>query len=173
MEKTLGKVLLMLVLMLVVFFSYSFSATLQVTKIGNLELAGKVYTEWWYTGTNPILYGVAAPNSEVTIAIGTTSYKTNSDAQGNWTYSVSLSSGNYDLVFSQAAEKVSFKLHLGQDLPQNINSQTQQSTTPNTGYNQMLSLGMGIGILLLATYFYVLGDPRRKSVFEAKILKED
>jgi len=173
MEKILGKVFLMLLLMTVVFFSYSFAATLQVTKIGNLDLAGKVYTQWWYTGTNPILYGVASPNSEVTITIGQNNYKTNSDSQGNWTYSASLSAGDYDLTFSQASEKISFKLHLGQDLPQNIDSQTQQSTTPNTGYNQMVSLGMGIGILLLATYFYVSGDPRRKSVFEAKILKED
>ena len=163
----------MLFLITVVFFSYSFASTLQVTKIGNLDLSGKVYTQWWYTGTNPILYGIASPNSEVTITIGQNSYKANSDSQGNWTYSASLSAGDYDLAFSQASEKVSFKLHLGQDLPQDINSQTQQSTTPNTGYNQMVSLGMGIGILLLATYFYVSGDPRRKSVFEAKILKED
>lgn len=155
------------------FFSFSFCATLQVTKIGALDLAGKIYSEWWYTGTNPTFYGKASPNSEVTIVVGQNSFKTNSDANGDWSYVSAIQAGDYDINFSQGSEKVAFKLHLGQNLPDSSAPQVQQSTTPNTGHNQMVALALGGGVLLLATYFYITGDPRRKSIFEAKILKED
>jgi hypothetical protein len=172
MIKNLSKLFITIALM-IVGFSYSFSATLQVTKIGALDLAGKMYNEWWYTGTNPTFYGTATPNTEVTIAIGQDSFKTNSDTNGSWSYVAALQAGNYDLSFSQGNEKVTFKLHLGQNLPENSTAQAQQSTTPITGHDQMVALALGAGVLLLATYFYITGDPRRKSVFEAKILKEE
>lgn len=156
--------------------SFSYSATLSVTKIGNLDLSGKMYSEWWYTGTNPTFYGTASPNSEVTVTLGTETFKTTSAASGLWSHSATLASGDYDVSFAQGAEKISFKLHLGQPLPENLGStgqQASQSTTPSTGFDQIVYMCLGAGILLLATYFYIIGDPRRKSVFEAKILKED
>jgi hypothetical protein len=173
MIRKLSKLFIVCFLIIYGFFSYSFSATLQVTRIGALDLGGKVYNEWWYSGINPTFYGKAAANSEVTITVGQNSFKTTSSADGDWSYAAVLQAGDYDLSFSQGSEKVSFKLHLGQNVPANSAGQVSQSTTPITGRNQMVGLAMGAGLLLLATYFYITGDPRRKSVFEAKILKEE
>jgi hypothetical protein len=175
-SKVFSKFLIFCYILLLGFISMSFSATLSVTKIGNLDLAGKMYSEWWYTATNPTFYGQAAPNTEVTVTIGSDSFKTNAAADGSWSYSTSLTAGDYDLSFAQGEEKITFKLHLGQPLPDSLGgagSQGSQSATPSTGYNQLVSISLGAGVLLLATYFYIRGDPRRKSVFEAKILKED
>ena len=99
--------------------------------------------------------------------------KTTANSEGNWSYAATLPSGDHNLSFSQGTEKVSFVLHLGQNLPDTTGSGVQQSTIPVTGDNQTVALGVGAGILLLATYFYITGDPRRKSIFEAKMLKED
>jgi len=156
--------------------SYVFSATLQVTRIGGLDLGGKIYKEWWYTGENPTFYGKATANSEVTITADTNSHKATADASGDWSYASALAKGDYKMTFAQGSESVAFTLHLGQVLPQNITSsseQTNQSTTPSGGTDQIVALTLGLGILLLATYFYVYGDPKRKSVFEAHIIKED
>jgi hypothetical protein len=171
-----SKLLIFCYILTVGLISFSFSATLSVTKIGNLDLAGKMYTEWWYTASNPTFYGKASPNSEVSIIIGAETFKTMSSSDGSWSYGTSLASGDYDISFAQGQEKITFKLHLGQPLPDNLGSsgtQASQSTTPSTGFDQLVFISLGAGVLLLATYFYIRGDPRRKSVFEARILKED
>ena len=168
------KFLIFSTLPLFIFVSSALAASLQVTKIGNLDLGGKIYSEWWYTGTSPTFYGTANANSDISVKIGNDTSTVKSDGSGNWSYPTSLANGDYDVSFTQGQEVVSFKLHLGQNMPANIGStgQTSQSTTPTTGYDQLVYISLGVGILLLATYFYIVGDPRRKSVFEAKILEE-
>lgn len=173
MIKNLFKIFVVFTWLISGYISYTFAATLQLTKIGSLDLGGKMYTEWWYTGINPTFYGKASPNNPVNITLGQDSFNTTSDANGDWYYSSSLQAGDYEVSFSQGSERINFKLHLGQNMPGNSAIPVQQSTTPDTGHDQMVALALGAGILLLATYFYIIGDPRRKSVFEAKILKED
>lgn len=153
--------------------SFSYSASLSLNKIGSLDLGGNNYTEWWYTGENPIFYGSASPNSEVSVKIGDSTYKVNSDDQGNWSYPAQILKGDYQILITQGNESITFTLHLGQNLPASTSSPTEESTVPATGSNQIVSMAMGVGVLLLATYFYISGDPRRRSVFEAKMLKED
>jgi hypothetical protein len=155
-----------------------FSATLQVTKIGALDLGGKVYPEWWYTAENPLISGKAAASSDVSIKIGTTTATATSNASGDWSYQTALAKGDYDMEFTQGSEKVSFKLHLGQDVPSNLgtgSTAVSQSTgsVPVTGSNQTIALSLGIGLVLLASYFYVFNEPNRKRIFETKIIRED
>lgn len=158
------------------FFSRSLAAAFQITKIGALDTTGKSYSEWWYTGVNPMLSGTGAISTDVTVKIGTQTFKTTADSQGNWNYQIALDKGDYDVTLTQDQSNINFKLHLGQNLPSGSGALTVssgQGQTPETGFNQLVSIGFGLGIVFLATYFYILGDPRRKSVFEAKILKED
>lgn len=158
------------------FLYLAHAASFQVTKIGGLDLGGKTYSEWWYTEIYPTFYGTGVANTEVSITIDGQTYKTTTDAQGNWSYGSVLEKGDYNMSFTQGQGIVAFKLHLGQTMQENIESSSEQSTQsaiPATGFNQLVAVGMGAGVMLLSTYFYILGDPRRKSVFEAKILKED
>lgn len=152
-----------------------FAATLQLTNIGALATEGNVYPEWWYTGSNPALLGKAAANSEVTVKIDDTSSKVKANGSGDWSYNTTISSGDHMIVISQGSETISFTLHAGQALPENIGQTTQSTaagTTPDTGHDQYIALAFGVGIILLATYLYVWGDNRRRSVFEAKIIKD-
>ena len=156
------------------FSNFCFSATLQLQKIGALDLGGKTYSEWWYTEINPVFSGVSTASSKVDIKIGDSLYSTNSDASGNWSYASQMEKGDYVIEISQGAEKLSFKLHLGQSMPTTIGSGTAPAggTVPVTGFNQFVALSMGMGIILLATYFYFSTDSKKNAVFENRMIKE-
>ena len=166
------------VLLLLVMFKYSLASTLQLQKIGALDLGGKTYPEWWYTGTNPVLYGDSVADSKVDIKIGENSYSTTSNDSGAWSYPTVLDKGDYKITISQGVETLSFTLHLGQNVPENVGSTNAESTqsatnVPTTGFNQYVALSFGFGVILLATYFYFSTDSKKKSVFENRMIKED
>lgn len=171
------KYFLPLFLFVFLFSPTSFSAVLQLQKIGTLDLGGNTYSEWWYTGVNPIFYGVGAPNTKVDIKIADSLYSVTSGTNGTWSYASAMEKGDYSVEISQGAEKILFTLHLGQMLPEKIPAGTQESTTangvPSTGFNQYVALSMGAGVILLATYFYFSTDSKKKTVFENRMIKED
>jgi len=159
-------------------FGNSFAATLQLHRIGALDLGGKTYPEWWYIGTKPTFYGIGANSSTVGVKIGENSFSTTSNSTGAWEYASQLDTGDYVIEITQGAEKISFTLHLGQALPVNAGTNTQESTqsatnVPTTGFNQYVALSFGIGVILLATYFYFSTDSKKKSVFENRMIKEN
>ncbi len=163
---------------LVLFTSFSFSAVLELQKIGALETAGKVYPEWWYTGTSPILSGVAETGTNVTVIINEDSNSVTPDASGVWSFATQLETGDHNISISQGANKIDFILHLGQTMPQNTGTTTTGSEPgtagiPETGFNQYVALSFGLGIILLATYFYFATDTNKKKVFETRVIKED
>jgi len=157
--------------------SYAFAATLQLHKIGALDLGGKTYKEWWYTGTKPTFVGVASPSTTVGIKITDNSYTANADSNGNWSYPTALDKGDYTITISQGSESLAFTLHLGQDVPENIGTTAQTSgsasAVPTTGFNQYVAVTFGIGVILLATYFYFSTDSKKKTIFENRMIKED
>lgn len=164
-------------ILITLFFSYSFSAVLSLQKIGSLDLEGKVYPEWWYTGSSPILYGTAEAGTNVVVKIGENTFSAIPDTSGNWTYGTQLESGDHLIEISQGIEKLTFTLHLGQTMPQNsgttVTSGSQVSGVPDTGSNQYVALSFGLGLVLLSTYFYFSSDNKKKSIFETRMLKED
>ncbi len=89
---------------------FSYSATLQLTKIGALDTEGKMYTEWWYTGVNPTFAGKATASSTVTIDVGETDYSATANSSGDWSVGTQLSSGDYSVVITQGSESYSFTL---------------------------------------------------------------
>lgn len=162
----------------VLLFSYTFGGTLSLLKIGALDTGGKTYPEWWYKGPSPVLSGMATVGTDVTIKIGETSVTVKPDTAGAWTYATNLQNGDHVIQISQQPDSISFTLHLGQDMP--AGSGTQPSTTqpgapvvPDTGFNQYVAASFGLGIILLATYFYFSTDSKKKTVFESRVLKED
>lgn len=156
-------------------FRTAFAATLTLTKIGALDLGGKTYSEWWYTGTKPTFVGSAANNATVAIKIGENSSTVTANASGIWTYYAAIDKGDYKITVTSGTETLSFTLHLGQTMPDNAVSQTSVSATgtPSTGFNQFVGITFGFGIILLATYLYFSTDSKKKSIFENRMLKED
>lgn len=162
------------VLFILFTFKLTFASTLTLTKIGTLDLGGKTYKEWWYTGTNPTFYGAAAKDSTVSIKIAETAFTATADTVGNWSYAAKMEKGDYAIEISSGAEKLSFTLHLGQALPDSTSQTSGSATsTPSTGFNQFIGITFGIGIILLATYLYFSTGNKRKTIFENRMLKED
>ena len=162
----------------VLFFSFSFAGTLSLLKIGALDTGGKTYPEWWYKGASPVLSGMATIGTDVTIKIGETTITVTPDTAGAWTYATDLQNGDHVIQISQQPDTISFTLHLGQDMT--TGAGTQPSATqpgapvvPDTGFNQYVAGSFGLGIILLATYFYFSTDSKKKTVFESRVLKED
>lgn len=158
-------------------FKFSFSAALELQKIGALETEGNIYPEWWYNGTSPVLSGVAEPGESISIKVGDDSYAVVPEDSGAWSYPTELGDGDHSITISQGEAIISFILHLGQTMPVSgtTSDETAESTSsvPVTGFNQFVALSFGLGIILLATYFYFASESNGKKVFETRMLKED
>ncbi|KKS07429.1 hypothetical protein A3K01_00165 [candidate division WWE3 bacterium RIFOXYD1_FULL_43_17] len=169
------KATLLTTIFAVVFSSHVFSASLSLTKIGAIDTTGNNYPEWWYTQTNATLTGTATDGSQVSVKVGDAVNNVNV-ASGIWSYDLSGESKDYPVEISQGAEKISFVLHLGQMLPDTVSAGSSPqtgSTVPETGYNQLIAISLGAGIVLLASYFYFWGDLKKRTVFEARMIRED
>lgn len=165
---------ILVIILSVSFSTFVFSAALSLTKIGSLDTAGKNYSEWWYTSTSATLSGTAADGSQVSVKVGETTNAVNVTS-GAWSYDFTGENKDYNIEISQGSEKISFVLHLGQTLPGNVvaGSSPQSEGVPETGYNQIIAISLGVGIVLLASYFYFWGDSKKKTVFEARMIRED
>jgi len=156
----------------VLFFLFSFqatAATLQVTKIGSLDLGGQMYSEWWYSGTNPTLYGTATASSDVTITIDSVASTATADASGGWQLTpTTLTQGDHTIVVTSSGETVSFTLHVGQAYPGTSTtaipaestpavSLSENPPTPVTGANDIVLM------LLIATVLITTGYIVQKS----------
>lgn len=157
------------------FRTYCNASSLTLTNIGALDTQGKTYSEWRYTEKEVLLKGNSSDTSAVTVKIGDTSYQAEV-LNGTWSQKISKDTGDYPVEITQGSEKISFTLHLGQNIPESNTTAASapvSGTTPVTGYNQIIAISFSLGVILLASYFYFWGDTRKRSVFEAKILKED
>jgi len=111
--------------------SHSFAASLALTRIGALDLNGSSYTEWWYTGTNPTLYGTAVENAPVEIIVNSVSTEITADASGNWSHAPSqLTTGEHNVSISSNGETISFLLHVGESVPASVGE--EQIAEPET-----------------------------------------
>jgi hypothetical protein len=164
MRKTFAVITALLLFIIASVSFTSLAATLQITKIGSLDATGKNYPEWWYTGSNPTLSGKAAASSDVSVKVGTDTYTVKTSTAGDWSVLIPKQTGDLPIEITSGAEVIKFTLHLGQNVPTNLGTtQTGQSTMPIpvTGLNQLISIAFGLGVLLLATYFYFWGAEAR------------
>ncbi|HLD51099.1 hypothetical protein A3K34_01755 [candidate division WWE3 bacterium RIFOXYC1_FULL_40_10] len=156
---------------------HTFAADFALTKIGAMDLGGKMYSEWWYTGTFPTFFGTGTPDATIVLTMQGDSYQTKVNSSGDWSYSTNLPKGDFPIELVQDTQKISFTLHLGQSVPTTTPATTTTpettSTVPDTGIDQIASIAFASGIILLAGYFYFWGDTRRHTSFEQKIIKDN
>jgi len=134
------------------------AADLSLTDIGALATSGNTYSEWWYTGTLPVLKGTAGNSATVAITINDEQSSISADGSGNWSfYSEKLITGDHSVSISSGDQTYSFTLHLGQSLPSDLGAtpETTPSTgVPDTGTGQVIALVAGVSALALGWYFY-------------------
>jgi hypothetical protein len=158
----------------------AFAADFQLSHIGSLATAGSRYSHWWYTGTNPMLKGTGTADSGVEITFGDMTYSTTVDASGNWSYAVPAEQGDYAVSLMHAGASYDFTLHLGQELPENVGefvSETPEATqstgaVPETGFDQFIGVTLGLGVLLLGSYFYFWGNGKKNFSLERRFIRE-
>lgn len=170
MKKTCLKIA---TIFLVTLFSFSqvHAATLTLDNIGALSTGGSKYSEWWYTGTTPILRGTADPNATVSVSVNGAASTVTADASGAWSYQANLETGDYNMVLSSGDQSYSFVLHAGQMMDSNASgttTETNQTTTPvpETGASQVAGLLISMSLMALGYHFFVL---RRKSSKKAYV----
>lgn len=177
MKRTCLKSLFLLVVLLsLVITPILYAASLSLTHIGGLATDGATYSEWWYSGTNPLLRGTAGESAEVVITVGTEDGTVTADSSGNWSYQTSLASQDYTIAINSGGEGYSFTLHAGQSMPSGTSSTTTeatQSTTvvPPTGYNQIAGILGGGTLALAGVYAYLNGRKSTKKAYAKEVLK--
>lgn len=151
MKNFLPKALLIGLAVLVFSANSALAASLTLTKIGALDVGTKKLSgQWWYTSTNPTLYGAAGESATVTINIDGTEGSANADSSGNWQfYSDKLTNGNHTVAISSGGESMSFSLNIGPDVPESTSS-TSGNAVPVTGNSSLLVYIAISAILLIA-----------------------
>jgi VCBS repeat-containing protein len=157
-------------------FNAALAASLGLTNIGGLATDGAKYSEWYYTQTNPLLKGTAQENSTVSVSVDGSASTVTADASGNWSYQMQKGQGDYAVVLSQGSETYSFTLHLGQNVPgAGAAAPTKTTTTspvPVTGYNHIVGLTLGLGVILFGSYLYIWGDSSRNLTVKRRDIEE-
>ncbi|MFA6981712.1 MAG: hypothetical protein WC243_01645 [Patescibacteria group bacterium] len=155
------------------YVSKALAATLTLDKIGALSTDGKVYSEWWYTGTDPVLTGKAVAGKSVSVKVGEATESVTANAQGAWSYYLDAGAGDHNIVVSSEGESLSFLLHLGQTLPTSgTTSEVSQSTVPvpSTGVSQVLLITLSL--LMMTAGWYLYENKSAKRIFEDSVVKD-
>ena len=152
----------------------SLADSISLTKIGILDTAGKVYSEWWYTGINPTFYGTADIADDVTMKIGDKTYETSANTEGKWDIPVALAAGDHSVSITSGTASYDFTLHLGQAYTGTLTQQTSSSTpaVPATGAEQTIALTLGLGVSLLALYLYFFDANKKHKAFEKNVVSD-
>ena len=83
--------------------------------IGDMTVEGTAYPQYWYSGTNVTLAGVAPAGDTVTVEIDGTSESVTSDELNSWTYSAVLTEGDHIVTLTTASSNpYTFTLTIGQ-----------------------------------------------------------
>jgi hypothetical protein len=177
MKKTCLKLSIIVLSLFTFFFAFPLAKALTLDSIGALNTAGGAYSEWWYTGTNPMLRGTAGANEDVTITIGEDSSKVTADAQGAWSYQTSLSEGDYAITITSGGDSYNFTLHAGQSMPSNMSNvsetnSTSETTTsvPTTGYPQVAGIALSMTLLAAGAYYLIRARKNTKKAYVKSVL---
>ncbi len=152
------------------------AASLSLTQIGALSTGGAAYSEWWYTGTSPLLSGTAGEGATVEIMVGSDSHEVTADSSGNWSYQSSMGEGDFSISITSGGESYSFTLHSGQTMPDTITGGTSMETTestvsvPATGYPQLLGMITATTLLGVGFYYYLYARRNTKKAYVKSIL---
>ncbi len=161
--------------LLVMLSPFVLAADLSLTKIGSLSTNGAAYSEWWYTGTNPVISGTAEAGEDVEITVGSEKDTVTADSAGNWTYSLT-GTGDVKVSLVSGGDSYSFTIHLGQSVPTGTTKQTtpsKETTTPvpGTGSTQLFGLTAGLSMVLIGLFVYIRAKKNTKEAYAKEVLK--
>ena len=121
-----------------------------LTSIGSLDVEGTAYPQYWYTGSSPVISGVAPASTVVTVEVDGTSATTTSDASGNWSYTTSIGEGDHTIKLSATGVNAyTFTLTIGTP-PDDVGA-ISAPDTPVAGTSMPTIMLLSLGVVLLLT----------------------
>lgn len=127
------------------------AAGFNLQNIGSVATGGRQSSHWWYTGSNPVLRGEAAPGEAVTIETDGTAILINADSSGNWNYQLpAMTDGDHSIKLNNGSGSViSFTLTIGVNgVNWDAVSKGSAETLPTVGttWPTVLALILGLGM---------------------------
>jgi hypothetical protein len=148
-----------------------FAVTFTLDSIGTLSTEGNRYTEWWYSGENPVLAGTSTAGTEVTVSIDEEASSVTTAEDGTWSYTpTTLVDGTHDVVISTDEDSYAFSLRIGDEETEDTTTttteteDTPESTVPDTGAGQVFAL-LG-SVVAISLGFYLLTNKKNASFIE-------
>ncbi len=161
MKKFCPLILSFILLLSLPFSGSVYAADFTLDWIGALDTEGQRYSQWWYTGTNPVLRGTSTPGTELEVTLNRETFIVITDEEGQWRFeSDLLVEGEHSISLSTETDSYSFILHLGEDV-QVVTTTTTTTTdvdteeatpVPETGTGQVIAIFGGITSLALGWY---------------------
>jgi len=129
--------ILILFSFLFLFLSQARAEEFSLKKIGTLNVNGKYYSHWWFSGTKPVFEGTGSRGANIDVTIDS-NFKTvkASAADGSWTFTpeTDLEKKDHTVTVASGSDKISFILTIGSDqVPADANSQGNLTELPQTG----------------------------------------
>ena len=122
----------LLVVLMLTFPVGVLAQTLQLNRIGSMDVSGVSYDHWWYTNTSVTFTGIADANATVTATIDGTAGSATADASGNWSYAATLTEGeDHAVSFASGGSTISLTLTIG-PVPADVGTATTTTTTTTT-----------------------------------------
>ena len=111
----MNKWLLLAVLAGMFFTKNVMAAGFNLQKIGNLDVAGKMSSHWWYSGRDSTMIGEAEPGAEVSVDIDGTVSTVTADDSGSWVFAGEMTEGDHQIKLTSGGSEISFTLTLGNE----------------------------------------------------------
>lgn len=129
------------------------SAASVLKAVGTVNVEGSSFAHIWYTSVNPVLTGTTTPGTSVSVSIDGKSAAAIVDATGNWSYPLSLTAGDHQIILSSEGVVFStFTLTIGADVPSGTlgdDTSSSPSSLPVTGATELTLAIAGLGLLLV------------------------
>jgi len=132
----LNTLFLMLFLFTFILVSPTFAEDFSLKKIGTLDVNGKYYSHWWFSGTKPVFEGTGSRGANIDVTIDS-DFKTvkASTTDGSWKFTPegNLEKKDHSVTIASGNDKISFVLTIGSDMPADANTKGAISELPQTG----------------------------------------
>ena len=123
-------------LWLVTSIDYVQASGFHLKSISSVETGGRQISHWWYSGSNPVFHGEAAPGANINVDIDGTVLQIAADSSGNWDFQPAggLTAGDHQVSITSDGSVINFTLTIGVE---NVNWEAvgsgQSETMPTVG----------------------------------------
>jgi len=128
----------LLILFSLLFFivSPTHAEDFSLNKIGTLNVNGKYYNHWWFSGTKPVFEGTGSRGANIDVTIDS-DFKTvkASTTDGSWKFTPenNLEKKDHTVTVASGTDKISFILTIGSEMPADANAKESLTELPKTG----------------------------------------